>query len=82
MIRYFGKTSELAFIDDFNSELSYVIDMEWGNCSIYSKSPNDTDAEDYPASDEWIHGGIVSMKDPEWFWHIPDPKVYWYKAVF
>ena len=49
----------------------------WGNCSIYSIDP---ESGDYPASDVWYHGGVVSMRDPEWFWHIPHPEAYWYKG--
>ena len=37
-------------------------------------------ANDWPASDVWNHGGIVSMKDPEWFWNMGDTDAYWYKG--
>jgi len=63
---YFGDTI-LDCVDDFNSDLTYCTDRLGGNCSVYAIGDNE-----YPASDVWFHGGIVSMKDPEWFWHISD----------
>lgn len=79
MVDIWGDT-HLVFVSDFNADLMYVMDNDWGNCSIYSMSTTDTDENDWPASDFWIHGGMIAMKDPEWFWHIPDPKAYWYKG--
>ena len=43
-----------------------------GNCTAYAMNVNGSD--DFPGSDTWIHGGIISMRDPEWFWHIPHPE--------
>ena len=74
LINYFGDTT-LECVDDFNSDLTYCTDTLYGNCSVYSIGDNE-----WPASDVWYHGGIVSMKDPEWFWHIDDPDKYWYKG--
>ena len=53
--------------------------LEKGNCTIGSLDPSFDDPES-PANDIWNHGGVASMKDPSYFWHIPDPTKYWYKG--
>ena len=108
MVNIFG-TTELEIIDDFKSDIGYIIDTQLrdercqncqkfqgitffqqilklffsrfvrysslpqlGNCTAYAMNVNGSD--DFPGSDTWIHGGIISMRDPEWFWHIPHPE--------
>jgi len=77
LVNIFG-TTELEIIDDFKSDIGYIIDTQLGNCTAYAMNVNGSD--DFPGSDTWIHGGIISMRDPEWFWHIPHPEAYWYKG--
>ena len=76
LVDYFGDT-DLTQVTDFDSQLIFVMDELQGNCSIFSIDP---DEWDYPASDIWVHGGTASMRDPKWFWQIPNPEAYWYKG--
>ena len=57
----------------FKNTVFYTEHNKMGNCSAYAMNVNGSD--DFPGSDTWIHGGIISMRDPEWFWHIPYPEV-------
>ena len=59
-----GKTT-LQTIKDHDSELAYIYDLEMENCTIIDFSNFSEKEEDYPASDMWVHGGIISMRDPE-----------------
>lgn len=76
LVDYFGDT-DLTQVTDFDSQLIFVMDELQGNCSIFSIDPAEWD---YPASDIWVHGGTASMRDPKWFWQIPNPEAYWYKG--
>ena len=76
--RFFGDT-KLSIVTDFDAQLFFIMDQIQGNCSIGSLDPK-YDDPDAPANDIWNHGGVASMKDPSYFWHIPDPTKYWYKG--
>ena len=77
LVEYFGDT-KLSIVTDFDAELVFLMDQVQGNCSIFPLNNDDPNA---PASDIWAHGGLISMKDPSYFWHIPDPTKYWYKGA-
>ena len=51
----FGDTT-LGIITDFKSLLTYWIDLENKNCSVYSIDPK---LSDLPASDIWYHNGKI-----------------------
>ena len=72
----FGDTF-LWSVHDFDMELMFVMDKIQGNCSIYSMS---IDNGKHDNDDVWIHGNHILQHDPNWFWHIPSPEVYWYKV--
>jgi len=76
LLGIFGDTF-LWSVHDFDMELMFVMDKIQGNCSIYSMS---IDNGKHDNDDVWIHGNHILQHDPNWFWHIPSPEVYWYKG--
>ena len=43
LINYFGDT-DLQFINDYNSDIVYAVDLNNLNCTMFSMDPNETDS--------------------------------------